>query len=211
MSSTITLYRSLRKDEIENIKTEGLIARCSPCPEAGTCCDISAAAHIRSGSKAVTKSRWISTTLSESIAALWSSTKGGGFYCKIVLNASDPNIVVVNRQSARQIGLSGSAFNFALASEEVLVKDFIPPQSIVELYKSVHVTKRDWETTSYQFATVGKRRNKQANRYVVANRVWTRDSSHHPKQQQVQAVRQTQAQGQQSLQQIIKLLAGLEL
>lgn len=210
MSTTITLYRSLRKDEIENILSRGIIARCTPCPTAGPCCDISAAAHIRSGSKAVTKSRWISTTLSEDIAALWSSTKGGGFYCKIVLNVSDHELVVVKPQSAHQIGLLGSALNFALKSEEVLVKDFIPPQCIVELSKSIHVTKKVWETNPYQFAVVGKRMNKQAKRYVVAKKVWTRASGHQQKQQ-VQAVKQTQQQGQQSVKQIIQLLDKLKL
>ena len=73
----ITVYRAIRPDELDCVLEEKVIkSRCYPCP-GKPCCNISISSHINSGTKAKMKSRFISGTTSEEIAAIWSSTTSG--------------------------------------------------------------------------------------------------------------------------------------
>lgn len=73
------VFRALRFNEIHNlIKYGKLIPPCYPCIDIDIipdCCNITASQHVTSGTKAKTKSSWISTSKLINIAAIWSSRK----------------------------------------------------------------------------------------------------------------------------------------
>tara|TARA_B100001758_G_C18396328_1_gene606184 strand:+ start:961 stop:1869 length:909 start_codon:yes stop_codon:yes gene_type:complete len=170
------LYRSLRPEEVFTLVNSGaLLPPCTPCPEAGECCDITPGAHINSGSKANMKSSWISTTKSVVCAALWSSNrpskdgeitrlpsdklaKSSGIFAEIItkdLEMIDPAV----------LDLGVTAKNSAMASSETLIKNKIPMENISQLFMSQQVNKSEWE--AYEGHKVSGKRTKSASKLYV--------------------------------------------
>lgn len=154
-SKNIVLYRALRTDEL-NPTHQHLLPPCTPCPEAGACCDISPQAHVRAGTKAKVKSRWISATKSQLRAALWASnttahgtpTKlSSAHYVSFELNL-DRNKVIDLTVPPKEltINLKASALKSAQRSQEVLIKDRVNDRDLIGLYHVVRIkTKKEWE------------------------------------------------------------------
>ena len=146
------LYRSLRPNEIgQLIKYGGLVAHCYPCPPSGppqTCCDIDVEAHIRAGTRAKVKSRYIS--LSGLLRKTCDSTarprtapdafmdddaptqRADGSYVKsglaAVIDTRNLDLRLLKHYS--ELNLSGSGLTTAKASDEYIYPDTIPTNAI---------------------------------------------------------------------------------
>ena len=172
------LYRALRRDELASLfYNNALLPPCSYCPvnEVQPCCGITPTAHVNSGSRAKLKSRYISTTRDESIAALWSSVRetSDGNVIRLLGTGSSGLFAAINPTGLQtfdpvedpSIGIT--AKNAAIASQEILIPDIIPLQNIVALFESIQVTKDIYDSWPSSFKTEGKRTKKSAKLFVV--------------------------------------------
>ena len=181
------VYRALRPDELSTLVENNQLrppCRCVPGPDeaavANHCCDISAGAHINSGSRAVVKSRWISTTRVPGIAALWASTRPSidGSVVRLDGNHSSGLFVSISTEGLElndpltfpdgEIGVT--ALNAAKASREILIKDQLPYHSVVGLHQAQQVTKPVYDAHPASHKIRGKRRKKDA---TILNVIWT--------------------------------------
>ena len=116
------------------------------------CCKITDRQHVSSGSRAKTKSRYISVTTSEPVAAWWSSNTDGkpkynsnkaksATYVEIDMEY-EPNKIIDTCE--RNYG--ATANNFAKASCEVLIMDDIKMEYITNIYRVKVIQK--WEYDS---------------------------------------------------------------
>jgi len=175
------LYRALRPNEIFTLlKTGKLLPPCTPCPNAGPCCNITVSAHINSGSKALLKSRYISTTKSPAIAALWASAKknGDGSLLRlpntiassgvfVEIDTNYPNHLELMNPQNPDYSLGKTAINSAKASQEILIEDEIPFANIRALYKAEQVTQPIWNAW-----TEGKSTGKKTQKNSKINVIW---------------------------------------
>lgn len=150
-------YRSLRSDELKKLNNDkGLSAHCDNCKckqcVLAECCKITDRQHVSSGSRAKTKSRYISVTTSEPVAAWWSSNTDGkpkynsnkaksATYVEIDMEY-EPNKIIDTCE--RNYG--ATANNFAKASCEVLIMDDIKMEYITNIYRVKVIQK--WEYDS---------------------------------------------------------------
>jgi hypothetical protein len=165
----VTLFRSVRPDELFELLSMGIVAHCNHCPvdpNSGdkspsydtkskatlppwfSCCKINDRQHINSGSKSKIKSRYISATKSEDIAAWWSSNTSGNptpnksaTYIEFddVYDASHMIDTITRNYGA-------TANNRAKMSSEVLVLDRIPISNITNIYRVKEVKKSVFDT-----------------------------------------------------------------
>lgn len=171
------IYRALRTEEAFTLVNRGaLLPPCTPCPEAGACCDITPNAHINSGSKAKVKSRWISTTQSVECAALWSSNRpsGSGEVTRLPsdMKATSSGIFAKIKTDGLvlidpiELELGATAENNAMASSEILIKDKIPGENISQLFMSKQVNKSEWDAHK-GLKVSGKRKLSSSKLYVI--------------------------------------------
>lgn len=141
------LFRALRSDEIPSLLTNGIIAQCNNCnepPPNKPCCDITDNAHVQSGSRAIMKSRYISTTEDERVAAWYcSNTSGNPSASKsatyVELQETYDEKYMIN--TCQQENYGATARNRAKASCEVLVMDYIPPENIINVVRVRTISK----------------------------------------------------------------------
>ncbi|MFF5471900.1 hypothetical protein [Streptomyces achromogenes] len=136
-------YRTLRPEELP--LRNGLR------PPAGHDPDKTAADHIRAGSRAKVKSRWVSFTRSIKTAAAWAAENesriakvklpdGARVEEGRVYDTTDPV------QLAAVFGDNGgSAENFAKASQEVVVKDGLGAEAVLQVFKAKYLTPEQYE------------------------------------------------------------------
>jgi hypothetical protein len=180
------VYRAVRPDELGTLIASGaLLPPCTNCP-GNECCNISAAAHVTSGSRAILKSRWISTTKSLSIAALWSARKGNAFFSTNIESGRSSGIIAaihlhgldsVDPTKLPDIGVTGK--NAAMASREILIKDKIPYSNIVGMYQAKSVTKAEYDDFK-GMKTYGKKTKKMAGSsfVVIYNSIQNTDDNY---------------------------------
>jgi hypothetical protein len=141
---TIRLYRSVRNDELFELLDNGILAHCNNCPK-DPCCKITDRQHVTSGTKSRIKSRYISTTKNESIAAWWScNVSGNPSEHKSATYIEYEDIFDASKMidTITRVGEYGAtAYNSALASKEVLVIDKIPISKITNIYRIKTITK----------------------------------------------------------------------
>ncbi len=146
------LFRALRPDELFTLfEKNALLPPCNPCP-GQPCCDITPSQHVTSGSKALVKSSWISTTKSPGVAALWASAtiKDDGNVVRLKGDSSSGVFAVINSDGLDTydptedltIGVTGR--NAAKKSEEILIKDMIPLSNIIGLCQATQVKKPEY-------------------------------------------------------------------
>jgi len=136
------LFRALRSDEIPLLIKNGIEARCNDCnddpPPNKHCCDITDNAHVQSGSRAIIKSRYISTTEDVGVAAWYCSNASGNPSSSksatlVELHESyDENYMI---KTCQQETYGTTAKNRAKASCEVLIMDYIPPENIIHVLR----------------------------------------------------------------------------
>ena len=170
---TAIVYRALRPDEIFTLVSTGtLTAPCNVCPK-DICCGISANAHVNSGTRANMKSRWISTTKSLNIAALWASRKqeaqfiighAPGRSSGIVAVISLNRLEYLDPTTSPHIGVT--AKNAALASQEILIRDKVPWSNIIGLYQAVQVAKPEYDSYT-GLKTYGRKKKGAPPSYVI--------------------------------------------
>jgi len=142
------LFRALRSEELHSLLANGIKARCGDCPfERGVhdllndCCNISDAAHVQSGTKAEQKSRFISTTTNESVAAWYCCNSDGNpaftrtgksaTYVELKVSPNSHDVIITSNQTH----YGATARNRSMASNEVLVVDFIPSSCIMAVFR----------------------------------------------------------------------------
>jgi hypothetical protein len=151
------LYRALRSNELSKLnKGLGLVAHCDNCKckecILDKCCYINDRQHVSSGSKAKIKSRYISATAEESIAAWWCSNSDGNpkYNSKSAKSATyveldiEYNPIKTIDTCERDYG--ATANNFARASCEVLIMDDVKMENITNIYRVKQIHK--WEYDS---------------------------------------------------------------
>ncbi|CAF3809598.1 unnamed protein product [Rotaria sordida] len=142
------LYRAIREDE--QPFEDGL----RPPPNHDP--NKSATSHIRSGTRAKQKSPWISATHSLKEAARWASVKEGRVVVfEIPQDLADQSDLphesrtmydLTNLNDARLIfPKGGPGLRSAESSQEVIIKDHIPPKCISTVYKVISVSKDEYE------------------------------------------------------------------
>lgn len=126
------LYRSLRKKE-DPFKT-GLL------PPDGHDPSLSASQHITAGTRAKVKGPWISGTRSKKVASAWAAESD-----KRVLKFRKPtgteSYDMTDPAQARKVfpSMSGSSLNTAKASQEVVIKDRVPAENMIEILRAEKV------------------------------------------------------------------------
>ena len=165
------VYRAIRPNELYNIlEKKAILPPCHPCPGIDPCCDITPVAHVSAGSKAKTKSAWISTTKSLEIASLWAARSP-----PYIFTSQDPNqqkrssgiVIAINIQGLKpidpttitEIGETGR--NAAKASQELLFYGSIPSHHIVGYYNACKTTNSKLQLIqSPNIAVIGKKKTK---------------------------------------------------
>ena len=152
------IYRSLRSEELNDLyNNRGLRAHCDNCKCKDCileeCCKINDRQHVNSGSRANTKSRYISTTRDEKIAAWWSANIEGNpkytttgksaSYVEIDIDINNPPNPVIDTRG-REYG--ATANNRAKSSREVLIKDNIPMKYITSIYRVRQILKKEFDS-----------------------------------------------------------------
>ncbi|NDB83241.1 MAG: hypothetical protein EB127_11015 [Alphaproteobacteria bacterium] len=186
------VFRALRTDELPNLLSEGITAQCDRCPEEEykPCCYITPGQHINSGSRAIQKSRYISTTESEQVAAWYCSNTSGNPLDKSATYAEiefddyyfeDMDDYITKTCDNRY---GATADNRAKSSCEVLVKDFIPRHAIVGIYRVKIITKGLYDKITEPFTlSMGKRlynvrtlysKIQNKDKYMLVCRIWGR-------------------------------------
>lgn len=183
------LFRALRTDEIPLLITNGIKARCNGCnepPPNKQCCDITDNAHVQSGSRAIIKSRYISTTEDVEVAAWYcSNTSGNPSSSKsatfVELQESfDENYMIMTCQQ-ETYGIT--AKNRAKASCEVLIMDYIPPENIINvlrvrtILKHIHDALPDesYEKNGFYFQKLTGFAQQQE-KYMLTWLVWSKNN-----------------------------------
>ena len=146
------IYRSLRSEELIKLHYKhGLRAHCDNCKckdcVVEECCNINERQHVNSGTKAKTKSRYISATHDEKIAAWWSANNDGNpktngksaSYVEIDI----PQHLVIDT-CVRDYG--STANNRAKSSCEVLIKDYVPMKYITSIYRVRKISKTEFDS-----------------------------------------------------------------
>ena len=146
------IYRSLRSEELIKLHYKhGLRAHCDNCKckdcVVEECCNINERQHVNSGTKAKTKSRYISATHDEKIAAWWSANNDGNpktngksaSYVEIDI----PQHLVIDT-CVRDYG--STANNRAKSSCEVLIKDYVPMEYITSIYRVRKISKTEFDS-----------------------------------------------------------------
>jgi hypothetical protein len=167
------VYRALRPDEIFTLVSTGaLTAPCNVCPK-DICCGITANAHVNSGSRANLKSRWISTTKSLNIAALWASRKQEAqFIIGHAPGRTSGIVAVINLNRLEYLDpttnpdIGVTAKNAALASQEILIKDKVPWSNVIGLYQAIQVAKPEYVSHT-GLKTYGIKKKNSAPSYVI--------------------------------------------
>jgi hypothetical protein len=138
----VTLFRSVRSDELFGLLSHGIVAHCNHCP-IDPCCKVTDGQHINSGSKSKIKSRYISSTKKEDIAAWWSANTSGNptahksaTYIEFEDTYDDSNMIDAITQN-----YGATANNRAKMSAEVLILDHIPISKIANIYRVKTVDK----------------------------------------------------------------------
>lgn len=126
------LYRSLRKEE-DPFKT-GLL------PPDGHDPSLSASQHITAGSRAAVKGPWISGTRSKKVASAWAA-KSDKRVLKFRKPTGTESYDMTDPSQARKVfpSMSGSSLNTAKASQEVVIKDHVPPENMIEILRAEKV------------------------------------------------------------------------
>jgi len=179
------VYRALRPDELFTLVSTGFLsAPCSRCPY-DVCCNISASAHVNSGSRANMKSRWISTTRSLNIASLWAARKGNAMFTAEHAPGKASGIVAVigltssleysDPTKIEEIGVT--AKNATIASQEILIKDRIPYKNIIGLYQVEQVNKPEYEEFIGQKVYGKKKKNASSVYVIIHNQIVKTDPS----------------------------------
>ena len=152
------IYRSLRSEELNDLyNNRGLRAHCDNCKCKDCileeCCKINDRQHVNSGSRANTKSRYISTTRDEKIAAWWSANIEGNpkytttgksaSYVEIDIDINNPPNPVIDTRG-REYG--ATANNRAKSSREVLIKDDVPMKYITSIYRVRQILKNEFDS-----------------------------------------------------------------
>jgi hypothetical protein len=169
------VYRALRPDEMFTLMSTGyLSAPCNVCAgNQNPCCTITPAAHVNSGSRAVLKSRWISTTKDLNIAALWACRKGNititteaapGRASGIIAVIHPDGLNYIDPTELPTIGIT--AKNAAIASKEILLGDKIPWDNIIGLYQAIQVNKDEYDRYN-GMKVYGNKTKNGASSYVV--------------------------------------------
>ena len=168
------LFRALRPDELITLfEKNALLPPCNPCP-GKPCCEITATAHVNSGSRAKIKSSWISTTRNPGIAALWSSTTKTkeGYVVRLEGRHSSGVFAVINHTGlntydpVKDESIGVTARNAAQKSEEILIKDIIPATNVIGLCQATQVKKSEYEEWKGGKIS-GKRTSKSSHLYVI--------------------------------------------
>lgn len=154
------LYRSLRNNE-KDPKKLGLKPPEDHNPEKGPF------AHVAAGSRANEQGPWISATRSKKVAAAWAASRKGG---RVVKFRKPPNAETYDltkegeRRAAFSKGIDAqdeSEFNEKLekrmnsstastakSSQEVLIKDEVPPSFIDEVWDAKKVSKKEYDAAN---------------------------------------------------------------
>ena len=150
-------FRALRSNELNKLnKNQGLTAHCDNCKckecILEDCCKINDRQHVNSGSKAKIKSRYISATYEEHIAAWWSSNTDGkpkyslttaksATYVEIDMEYNPDKIIDTCEQD-----YGATANNRAKSSCEVLIKDDIGMENITNIYRVKQILKKEFDS-----------------------------------------------------------------
>ena len=172
------VYRALRPNELYNIlEKKAILPPCHPCPGQDPCCQITPGAHVSAGSKAKTKSAWISTTKSLEIASLWAARNP-----PYIFTSLDPRqqqrpsgiVIAINIQGLQpldpttitDIGETGR--NAAKASQELLFYGSIPSHHIVGYYNACKTTNSKLQLLQPpNISVMGKKKKKSSTLFVM--------------------------------------------
>ena len=138
----VTLFRSVRSDELFGLLSQGIVAHCNHCP-IDPCCKVTDGQHINSGSKSKIKSRYISSTKREDIAAWWSANTSGNPTAHKSATYIEFEDIYDESHMIDSItrNYGATANNRAKMSAEVLVLDHIPISKITNIYRVKKVDK----------------------------------------------------------------------
>jgi len=188
------IYRALRRDELlYNINGE-LRPPCENCFSSNPdpCCKKTIQQHVNSGSRSREKSKFISCTKQQKIAALWSAVnkhKITGFVVRAADEKTNKSLSsgVIAKIDTQDLKdhiinpldyLTGkTAINNAKASSEIIFDGNIPAKA-VELFVSEHVNKTDYDQfvgTKFE----GKTKSNSSKKYVI---VYLMKVHHYPPQ-----------------------------
>ncbi len=127
------LYRSLRRDEDPR---RGLR------PPEGYDPNLTASQHITAGSRAKTKSEFVSATRSAKVASAWASEGGpGGRVARFNKPLDRESYDLTNPYEAARVFPTGkgSSLNTAKASQEVVIRGGVPPENITGVWDAHRV------------------------------------------------------------------------
>lgn len=178
----------MRVDELSKLLTQGIVPPCARCPEKKTppqCCDITEKQHVNSGSRAKVKSRFISTSENESVLAWYCANTSGNprnnsaTYVEMEIIYDENN---VSRTCERNYG--ATANNRAKASCEVLIKDHIPVENILHVFRVKTIPKGIYDklpNTIYEKnGTEFKKifgHAQQKDKYMISAKVWSKNNT----------------------------------
>lgn len=158
-------YRSLRPDE-DPLK-KGLR------PPLGYDPKLTASQHVVAGTKSKNKSAFVSLTRSKKVAAAWAVKTPGGRIAKVKRNPFKKYIDLTQPFQAQHIfpNLKGSSYNTAKASQEVLCKFGMGPESILQIYDTKKLSVAEYNKL--------KSENKDCNVHFIRSRT-TKSSKPQP-------------------------------
>jgi hypothetical protein len=188
------LFRALRPNELPNLVENGIVARCRPCPPIDAaethnepaCCKITDIQHVHSGTKSKEKSRYISTTADESVAAWWCSNKVGisstgdndksATYIELKID-ENKTVNICTPEILSKLGSTGK--NQAMASCEFIIKDTISPRDIHKIFRVKDIDKEvfddlppEYTKNGVHYKTICKRIKKQQ-KYLLVVEIWS--------------------------------------
>jgi hypothetical protein len=194
--TTIKLYRAIRKDEIKDLLTKGLLPPCSPCndnEEDKECCTKTPVDHVTKGTKAKIKSRYISLTKSQKVASWYASTPSGniddensGMYVEVEVPSDHPDMLdICNKDVQKKYKFGAMAVGFANKSCETLIKDIVPAECITKICKVRQITKNMYEKIHGTKGETHKKKKltykiftdahqNKTNRYLLSVEIWNR-------------------------------------
>nr|WP_256579910.1 MULTISPECIES: RHS repeat-associated core domain-containing protein [unclassified Pseudomonas] len=142
-------YRALRKDETR-LKLRGLR------PPIGHDKFTSSYEHVRRGTRALLKSRWISGTRSLKVAGIWAA-EGSKRVVKFRRPAESTTFDLTTEQGRAAMqqehadapgskpigGELNMVMNFAKGSQEVLIDSYVEPEAILEVYEATLISEKE--------------------------------------------------------------------
>jgi hypothetical protein len=130
-------FRALREDE--RPLEQGVR------PPADHDATITARAHVTAGSRAKTKSPYVSASHSKTVASAWAAK-----YSKVVAQLETPDDPanfhdLMDPEAADSLGLKATGLNAAKGSQEVLIRGGVGPEYVKALYSAEPMASEDYE------------------------------------------------------------------